>query len=941
MWFSRGAVLGFLGVLAAGCARPSNDSNGLIEPSTNVREEQRPLPTDPNVSVGTLDNGVKYVIQPWPNTGRATRLVLVVGAGSLDEGEDERGFAHFVEHVAMDPAQRFGDLAPNELLARVGATLDADSNAETHFANTQYFLTLQNGDAELIAEGLTALAGWASHVQFSAEVVDRQRPIVLAELRASEGQKGGLSGRLNGFLMEGLGIAERGPLGSAPDLQAATPPKLEAFYRRWYSPHNLTVVATGAFDRDTLREQIKSRFGALPSKPDEPRPGRRGLERQVATFSPGEASILVDTKDESLPGGFATLILQLPTAGLRFEHDYQTDLIDRYLCAVIEDRLRQASRGRFECTPARPSSGQVQLRVRAWAAPGALRTTVEAMLVELQRSLQHGFLESELRRVQPRILGQIAESAQRAGTLRESSRELVKYAQGEQAMPSAIQKQELETRLLATIRPTALEERTRQWLTGGRRLLAAVREEGDDSLASEQALADLMREIASRSLPPPSEPPPAIELMPVLPEPGKITQTERVAEPDLHRWTLDNGARVTFKRARKGAGKALLRGLAAVWTDRSAGAEKTSDWNRLYAPQIVQKSGAGAHDAESVSRVLSTRTTRIHLGADVEASSSVGDFESTLQLLHLYLTSPRHDPQAFEQLVSGMQAPPEPRRAFLDAMFPEVDPRIVAEQLNLDAALKAYRERFASFAGVEFLIVADLEEDLMRGLVERYLASLPGSPIPSEAPLSTSRPRAAARAVAAPSRGGIHRVRLENRPGAESQVVLRFTGTAAPSPEARVDLEALKAYLRLRLRDVLRGELGAIYDADITSGWSGNDPWLEIRFDCKPGDVEKLRRVSLDIIAGIDRPGISDADLDALRAQYSAQFSRAFQDEGFWLEELSHAYREGAPAQRILELPKLSARFTREGLRRAARHGLPLDRYVDAVWSPAVPAGSL
>jgi zinc protease len=397
MWAHPVSALVLLAAIA-GCSRPSQDSTRLTQSRGSPAEEQRPLPTDPNLSVGTLGNGVKYMLQPWPNTGHATRLALVVGAGSLAEGEGERGFAHFVEHAAMDPAQRFGELAPSELLARLGATLDADANAETHFSHTRYFMTLQGSDPELIAQGLTALAGWASQVQFTPDVVERQRSIVLAELRTSDGQKTNVPQRLNRFLTEGLGVAERGPLGAPADLQAAAGPRLEAFYRRWYLPQNLTVVATGEFDREAVSAQIQSHFGALSSAPEASPPARAEATRPAPAFLPGEASILGNAKEEPLPGGFATLILQLPTSGVRSEHDYRADLTDRYLCTLLEDRLHQPpQRGRFECSPARPGWGQAQLRLRAWATEGALRTSVEALLLELQRSLQHGFLPTELR----------------------------------------------------------------------------------------------------------------------------------------------------------------------------------------------------------------------------------------------------------------------------------------------------------------------------------------------------------------------------------------------------------------------------------------------------------------------------------------------------------------------------------------------------------------
>jgi predicted Zn-dependent peptidase len=137
---SRGIAAAVLfAAVAAGwlCTRGSDESPGTLNSSLTA---SIPLPTDTAVSSGTLANGVQYFARRLPNAARATRLLLLVRAGSVDEAPGERGFAHFVEHVAMDPAQRFGELAPAELLTRLGQTMGSDANAETHFAHTQYFL---------------------------------------------------------------------------------------------------------------------------------------------------------------------------------------------------------------------------------------------------------------------------------------------------------------------------------------------------------------------------------------------------------------------------------------------------------------------------------------------------------------------------------------------------------------------------------------------------------------------------------------------------------------------------------------------------------------------------------------------------------------------------------------------------------------------------------
>jgi zinc protease len=316
------------------------------------------------------------------------------------------------------------------------------------------------------------------------------------------------------------------------------------------------------------------------------------------------------------------------------------------------------------------------------------------------------------------------------------------------------------------------------------------------------------------------------------------------------------------------------------------------------------------------------------LGDEITASSTAADLESTLQLLPLYLSAPRRDPAAFAAVVAELRAEPSAEQRFSNALFPEIDAAAIAARLDLDRALEAYRARFGNMAGTRVVIVADLAVDAGRALVERYIASLPGDAAGPRSAAAPSEERAR-------TRRGVARAVVPGRPGEQSRVVLKFDSTARPSPEARMLFRALDVHLREGLRKALREELGGVYDVDLVSHWSGEHFSREVRFDCKPEQVDELVRAARSVIARIVQPGLSSAELDSLRQDYDARFPAAFADDGFWFEELIYAQKEQADARRILELPKLGSRLDRSSMSRAARQFLPLDRYRQVVWAPA------
>jgi zinc protease len=347
----------------------------------------------------------------------------------------------------------------------------------------------------------------------------------------------------------------------------------------------------------------------------------------------------------------------------------------------------------------------------------------------------------------------------------------------------------------------------------------------------------------------------------------------------------------------------------------------------------VQRGGVGEWDAPTLGRILAGKSPEVRLGQELTATSLTEDLELTLQLVHLYLTSPRRDPAAFESLLKELQLPAS-RQPFESALLGDQSALESTTGASLDGAFRVHAQRYANAARLQVVLVADVEQGRLRWLVERYFASLPGTDSGQATALASSKMarESDGRASRLPKRR-VQLVHVSGRPSRETQVVLRFAGVATPSAEARVEFYALQTHLRRRLRERLREELGGVYDVDVAGGWAGAGFWQEIRFECKPEQAQQLRDAARDLIAELSQKGLSDAELRSLVAGYTGTFPGALRSDDFWYTELVHAVREGADPRRILELPALVSRITAPNLRQAAQRYLPLDNYVDAVWS--------
>ena len=320
------------------------------------------------------------------------------------------------------------------------------------------------------------------------------------------------------------------------------------------------------------------------------------------------------------------------------------------------------------------------------------------------------------------------------------------------------------------------------------------------------------------------------------------------------------------------------------------------------------------------------------------------DVQALLQLVYLYTTAPRGDVPAFEAWRASLREQLRnrdlsPSYVFQDAIAKELSgteprrtapsPQLVA-QLDLDTALSFYRERFADMSDFTFVLVGKLEPAVLRPLVERYLASLPGRGRKETSQDLGLRLPSGARS-------------LHVRAGKEDKGAVRllFHGEAPWSREAQADLLSLEAYLRIRLREVLRDQLGGAYATYVYTSFERlpfSSYTLSIRFNCKPADAGALVQATREVLAEVRSSGIEPVYVDKIQQERTRDLEDSYRSNAFWLERLTQAYRLKDDPRDILKLRELERRVTSDNVRRAARAFLG-DQYLDARVEPAAATG--
>ncbi|EGD57398.1 peptidase M16-like protein [Novosphingobium nitrogenifigens DSM 19370] len=254
----RAPLVLLLAALLAGCAQGPHPSPAAPKPEWAFLASD--LAPDPALHFGKLANGMRYVLAHNGTPAGTASVRLVIDAGSLDEGKDERGFAHFVEHMAFNGSTHVPEGEMIRLLERKGLAFGADTNAQTSFEHTIYQLDLPRADPALLDTALMLMRETASELSFTPGAVERERGVVLSEMRDGKGYQLANWEDQAKFLYPRATYRNRMPIGTAQAVGGARAQALRAFWQAHYVPAKATLVVVGDFPLATLEQAVSGHF---------------------------------------------------------------------------------------------------------------------------------------------------------------------------------------------------------------------------------------------------------------------------------------------------------------------------------------------------------------------------------------------------------------------------------------------------------------------------------------------------------------------------------------------------------------------------------------------------------------------------------------------------------------------------------------------------------
>ena len=931
----------------SGCAQqPIRHASAAPPSRTEWATVRSDVPADPEFHLGKLANGLRFVVRR-NDLPKATALVrMEISAGSLDENESERGYAHFVEHMAFNGSARVAEGEMVKQLERNGLAFGADTNASTSHTETLYKLDLPRNDPALLDTALMLMRESASELNFSSDAVAREKGVILSEMRDRN------SWRLRDYVDQTkfgypkARFADRLPIGTADSIQSASAASLKGFWQREYIPANATVIVVGDFDPQAVETAIRQHFGdwQVPSGLAAPQPSAGPIDRH----DKGRSAAYIDPAlSERVAISRAARWKDEPdTLANRRENLLQSigyGVINRRLLRLTRQQkppFRGAGFGTSNIFRAAKSSA-----ITIDTVDGKWQAGLLAAVAEYRRALAFGFTLPEVAEQIANVRNGARNAA--AGQDTRSNGDLVNAAitlLRDERVPSRPSEglARLEA-LIPEITPKAVLDAVRRDMVrldnplirfSGRR----APEGGEAAIRNTWKLA--MRSPISQS----SETAPAEFAYTHFGADGTVASDTHETSLGIRQLRFANGVRLNLRHTDFEKDRILVQvsidGGGMLNTKTSPLATEMID--------VLGAGGLGKHSQDEIQSLFAGRTVGAGMSNAAEtfvtlAGTTPADLELQLQLLAAYVTDPGYRAEGQTLYYNGINTyfarikstPGDALSAGQGGILSDGDPRftlqpIEAFRARTFARLKAaIADRLASGA-IEIGVVGDIDEASVIAAVTRTFGALPMREAEFRAYADMrNRPFSADRS---------RRTITHTGPADQAIVRLIWPTRDGEDPVAALQFALLEKIAQNALTETVREALGKAYSpsaySETSRVWRGFG-MFSLTASVNVGEVSAVRAAMLLAAAKLrDRP-VSDDELRRAREPMLEAIANRLKGNRGWIDLVDRAQTEPDRIERQTHaIARLSA-ITADDIQKLARLYLTAEQVLEIDVLPA------
>ena len=915
--------------------------------SAQIQNPDKPIPADPNIRIGKLDNGMTYYIKANKKPEKRMELRLAVNAGSVCETNDQQGLAHFVEHMCFNGTKNFPANKMIDMMESLGVKFGADLNAYTSFDQTIYMLKVPTDSIEWINRGFQVLEDWAHQVSMEDVEIDKERGVITEEWRLGLGAQDRMMSKYIPVILKGSKYAERLPIGKIDVIKSFPYDTLRAFYKSWYRPDLMAVVVVGDIDPGLAEEKVKEYFGRVPKSVNP-------LKRVEFPVPDNIEPLISVVTDKEAPGYSATVFFKHPKSYNVTFGDYRDQLMRTLYTGMLNNRLQEIAQkpeSPFLFAYAGYSSfigRSVDVySLSVGAKENQIEKSIEVVLTENERVRQFGFTTTELDREKKDILSNYEKMAKESDKTesRSYADEFIRNYLDQECIPGIKKEFEITKEYLPGITLQEINKLGQAWITENNMaaLITAPEKEGD-IVPTENQVMDIIKAVKTRKIEAYVDKVSDVPLLAETPVVSKVVKRTDDKKFGFTELTFGNGVHMILKSTDFKNDEIVLSayspGGSSLYPDGDI-------MSATLAPSIITQSGLGDYDFTGLQKKLSGNTAKLNpyisdLQEGVNGNCSPKDLETMLQLNYLYFTRTRKDESAFNAYISRIKNMIKPMRTNPQVIFQDTlskiislnSPRVIAvpsdaqiNQVNLDRSIGIFKDRFADASDFTYLMAGNFKIDEVIPLLEKYIGGLP-----------SIKRKETWKDVTPGFPKGLLVVEVPKNSEPQSTVAMVWKGDFKWKDKDRQSFAMLMNILSIKCRESMREDQGGVYGVSVNGTISKlPKPMYTIQsmWGCNPDNITKLSQTVLDEMGKIKKDGPTEVDLNKVKETLIRQQETQLKENGFWLTSLKNHFLFGDKLLTLEEYKTFINSYSIADIKAIANKYLNTDSYVEVALTPA------
>ncbi|MRX68366.1 zinc protease [Flavobacterium resistens] len=841
-----------------------------------------PIAVNQKIKKGVLPNGMTYYIYPTDVNKNTASYYIIQNVGSILENDQQKGLAHFLEHMAFNGTKHFEGKGILNTLQKQGAVFGKNINAYTSTDETVYNLdNIPSKDGSVVDTCLLVLHDWSNFLSLTNEEIDAERGVITEEWRTRQNARARIYNQLAPYYYNNSLYADRMPIGDMEIVKNFKYQVLKDFYKDWYRPDLQAIAIVGDINSDEIEAKIKKLFADIPTPQNPKQRFEIAIpEKEEPTFklaldkeiSASNISFMIRHTAEKPTGTFVDLEKSTEKSiAFSILNNRLAELAQKQECPFKSAQIGYQNYSRLNDIWILNVSPKPEKQAEAFAA----------VMNEWVRAYKFGFSKGEIERAVTETISGYENYLEKLNEI--SHKQVIEMVKDDYLDHEIIADPKVEFEMtksiLKSLDSKILQDQIAKLYTKQNRVITVTGVEGEENLSQEKAFDIIQKAENDASLQPYVDTFEGKTLLGNLKiNSGKIVSEKKETAIDATTFVLSNGVKVHYKFADKNKKEVELKAESFGGTS-------------LYEPQdlpsigratvLAMMSGVGELSNVDLEKVLKGKIANSSVSISslketVSGSANVKDIETMMQLVHLRFVQPRFDNQMYALLKQRLENSLKNRANDINAkmedslsavVYGKNNPRVLPfnqkyiDDLSFDKMKSFYQDRFADVSNFEFYIVGDISPEVLKPLLEKYIASING--IKRKEKFKTNVPKWVS--------NKIDRDIFIKMETPKSSVRIAFLKDCAFTQKNRILASYLGDILTLRYTESLREKEGGTYGAGVKAGIDKlpiSKVNIQINFDCDADKVEHLLPIVYQEIDKIKKGEIAAEDIEKTRTNY-------------------------------------------------------------------------